>query len=258
MKLKGKVAIVTGGSQGIGGAIATRFAREGANLVIAARTLEVLERKKSELEEIGVEVLAVSADVSNEDDVKLIVSRTIERFGKVDILVNAAGISMAVPSEELSLENWNKCMNINSTGTFLMCREVAKEMIKANSGGKIINITSIVAHAGIPKRAAYAASKGAVRQLTETLALEWGKYNIQVNAISPGYVKTEMFMKLAKQGIHNIEALEERIPAGRMATPDDMAGPAVFLASSDSDYVTGVIMKVDGGWLVNGHLKANQ
>ncbi|RBW69307.1 SDR family NAD(P)-dependent oxidoreductase [Bacillus taeanensis] len=254
MNLKDKVAIVTGGSSGIGGAIASRYAKEGANIVIAARSLDSLKAKKEELKELGAEVEAVQADVSKEEHVKRIKEKTLERFGKIDILVNAAGMTMVAPSEQLTLENWNKCMDVNSTGTFLMCREVGQEMIDTKRGGKIINITSIVAHAGIAKRAAYAASKGAVRQLTETLALEWGPYNINVNAISPGYVSTPIFQDLVRKGIHNPDLLEARIPLGRLAQVEDIAGPALFLASSESDYVTGVILKVDGGWLVNGHL----
>lgn len=252
MRLAGKVAVMTGGATGIGGAIATRFAQEGARIVVAGRTLAKLEQKAASLGES--DVLVVQADVAKEADAIRITEQALAAFGRIDILVNAAGISMVAPSTELTLEKWNACMDINATGTFLMCREVGKAMIAAGMGGKIINITSIVAHAGIGMRAAYAASKGAVRQLTQTLALEWGKHNIQVNAISPGYVATELFNELARKGLHKPELMVARLPAGRLAEPEDMAGPAVFLASSDSDYVTGVILKVDGGWLINGHL----
>lgn len=254
MNLTDKVAIITGGSSGIGGAIANDYAKAGAKIIIAARALDPLIRKNEELEKLGAESDYVQADVSSEKDVKKIKQLALERFGQIDILVNAAGITMVSPAEELTIENWQKCMDINSTGTFMMCQEAGKVMI-ANGGGKIINITSIVAHAGIPNRAAYAASKGAVRQLTENLALEWGKHNIQVNAISPGYVSTPLFEDLVKKGVHDKAKLEARIPLGRLAQPEDIAGPARFLASEASNYVTGVILKVDGGWLVNGHLE---
>lgn len=127
-------------------------------------------------------------------------------------------------------------------------------MIERGEGGKIINITSIVAHAAIPERAAYAASKGGVMQLTQNLAVEWAKHNIQVNAISPGFIRTEIVQDLINKGIHQPEKMIARIPAGRLGEVDDLAGPAVFLASSDSDYVTGVILKADGGWLANGYV----
>lgn len=253
MNLANKVAIITGGSSGIGGAIATDYAKAGMKIIITARSLEPLQKKKEELDKLGAETDYIQADVSNQKDVQRITKRAIDHFGKIDVLVNSAGISMASPAEELSLENWQRCLDINSTGTFMMCQEVGKEMI-ANKSGKIINITSIVAHAGIPNRVAYAASKGAVRQLTENLALDWGKHNIQVNSISPGYVSTPLFERLAEQGAHDKEALIARIPLGRLAKPEDIAGPACFLAAEESDYVTGVILKVDGGWLVNGHL----
>jgi glucose 1-dehydrogenase len=257
LKLKNRIAVITGGGSGIGGAIAVRYAQEGAKIVIAGRSLDKLNKKKAEIEALGGEVIIVDADVSKEEDVFKIKEKAKAAYGGVDILVNAAGITMVAPSHELSLENWNKCMDINSTGTFLMCREISKLMMDSQRGGKIVNITSIVAHAGIPQRAAYAASKGAVRQLTQTLALEWGKYNIQVNAISPGFVSTDLFKELVKKGVHNPTLMEARLPAGRLAEVEDMAGPAVFLASSDADYVTGVILKVDGGWLINGHLNIN-
>ncbi|SDH76328.1 gluconate 5-dehydrogenase [Alteribacillus persepolensis] len=257
MRLKHKTALITGGSSGIGGAIAAAFAKEGASVMVAARTEEALRKKAQELTKWNGSINYIAGDVSNERDVKHIVQTTKKLFGSIDILVNAAGITMVSPSEELHINEWNKCMDINATGTFLMSQETGRQMIEQHTGGKIINITSIAAHAGIPQRAAYAASKGAVRQLTETLALEWGKYNIQVNAISPGYVQTPLFNELAEKGEHNVTQLENRIPLGRLAYPEDIAGPATFLASSESDYVTGVILKTDGGWLVNGHLSAH-
>ncbi|WP_158734600.1 SDR family NAD(P)-dependent oxidoreductase [Alteribacillus sp. YIM 98480] len=256
MRLGNKTAIITGGSSGIGGAIATAFAKEGASVMITARTESALKEKREELADLSPSADYIAGDVSKEIEARHIVQTTKERFGSVDILVNAAGMTKVSPAETLSLNEWNQCMDINSTGTFLMSQQAGQKMIEQGTGGKVINITSIVAHAGIPKRAAYAASKGAVRQLTETLALEWGKHNIQVNAISPGYVRTPIFDDLVKKGVHDPSQLEDRIPLGRLANVDDMAGPALFLASSESDYVTGVILKVDGGWLVNGHLSA--
>lgn len=200
----------------------------------------------------GSECLSIAGDVSKEADVQRMGREIKERFGTVDILVNAAGITTVSPSEALARENWGQCLDVNLTGTFLMCREIGREMIRAKRG-KIINITSVVSHAGIPQRAAYAASKGGVKQLTQTLAVEWGQYGIQVNSISPGFIITKIVQDLIRKGVHHPEKLEARIPAGRMGEVEDLVGPAVFLASNESDYVTGTTLIVDGGWLANGY-----
>lgn len=252
--LTGKVAIVTGAGRGIGAAIAKGLAREGAHIVLVSRTRAQLEEQAGLIAEYGVEALIAEADVASEADVKRVVQETVGRFGAVDILVNAAGISMVSQSEALTLENWNRCLDINLTGTFLMCRAAGKVMIEQGRGGKIVNITSLVAHTGIQQRAAYAASKGGVKQLTETLAAEWGRYKINVNNISPGYIITEMVQKLIEKGIHQPDKMARRTPLGRMGEPEDLVGPAIFLCSPMSDFVTGHTLVVDGGWLANGHL----
>lgn len=257
MKLHGKTALITGGARGIGGAIARRYAEEGAAVIIADLNEKDIEFQLSRIRSEGCTAEAVTGNVSIENDVKRMCTEALSITGKIDILLNAAGITMVSPSEKLSLDNWNKCMNINSTGTFLMCREAGNAMINEGTGGKIINITSVTAHAGIPERAAYAASKGSVKQLTQVLAVEWAKHNIQVNAISPGFIMTEIVRGLIEKGVHNPKKLEARIPAGRMGLPEDIAGPAVFLASPDSDYVTGTVLIVDGGWMANGYLDIN-
>lgn len=252
MRLKDKVAVVTGSGRGIGAAIAQGFAKEGAKVALISRTLEQLEKQKEVILQYGSESLSIAGDVSNESDVQRMGLKVKEHFGTVDILVNAAGITMVSPSEELARENWDQCLNINLTGTFLMCREIGREMIRAKRG-KIINITSVVSHAGIPQRAAYAASKGGVKQLTQTLAVEWGQHGIQVNSISPGFIITEIVQDLISKGVHKPEKLEARIPIGRMGEVEDLVGPALFLASNESDYVTGTTLIVDGGWLANGY-----
>lgn len=257
MKLKNKVALITGGAGGIGGAVAVRFAQEGAQVIILGLNENKLDAHTKLITSSGGNAHFMLCDVTSESDVKRAVHKTLSLCGKIDILFNAAGITMVSLSEKLSLENWNKCMNINSTGTFLMCREVGEAMIDSKSGGKIINVTSVTAHAGIPERAAYAASKGSVKQLAQVLAIEWAKHNIQVNAISPGFIVTEIVKDLIKRGVHNPQKLEARIPAGRMGQPEDIAGPAVFLASADSNYVTGTTLIVDGGFLANGYLDLN-
>ncbi|WP_246066900.1 SDR family NAD(P)-dependent oxidoreductase [Paenibacillus koleovorans] len=255
MRLKGKIALVTGSGRGIGGAMARGFAAEGADVVLVSRTLEQLQVQERWIREhTSSSAISVAADVGSEDDVRRMVELALQTYGKIDILANCAGITMVSPSESLSLDNWHKCLRINLDGTFLCCRQVGAHMIEAGRGGKIINITSIVAHAAIPERAAYAASKGGVMQLTQNLAVEWAEHGIQVNAISPGFIRTEIVQDLIARGVHKPERMVARIPAGRLGEVDDLVGPAVFLASSDSDYVTGTILKVDGGWLANGYV----
>jgi NAD(P)-dependent dehydrogenase (short-subunit alcohol dehydrogenase family) len=255
MRLTGKVAVVTGGGRGIGAAIARGYAREGASVVLVSRTRIQLEEQAERIRSItSTSPLFVQADVSNAHDVQQMVDTVVNTHHKIDILVNCAGITMVAPSESLALEDWHRCLQINLDGPFLCCQKVGTQMIQQKQGGKIINITSIVAHAAIPERAAYAASKGGVMQLTQNLAVEWAKYGIQVNAISPGFIRTEIVQDLISKGIHKPDKMVARIPAGRLGEVDDLVGPAIFLASSDSDYVTGVVLKVDGGWLANGYI----
>lgn len=254
MQLQGKVAMVTGAGRGIGGAIARGLAQAGADVVLISRTRAELEAQAEWVHtHTGQRALALPGDVSERDTAFSLADAARSHFEAIDILVNAAGVSVAGNSETLSEEDWRRCLAVNLDGTFFCCQAVGEGMIARGRGGKIINVTSIVAHAAIPRRAAYAASKGGVRQLTQNLAVEWGPYHIQVNSISPGYIRTELFDQYVKQGVHNPEAMVRRIPAGRMGTPEDVVGPAVFLASSASDYVTGVILVVDGGWLANGY-----
>jgi len=255
MRLQGKVAVVTGSGRGIGAAIARGYAREGASVVLVSRTRAQLEEQAEHIHAItSTSPLFVQADVSNPHDVQQMVDMVIATHHKIDILVNCAGITMVAPSESLALEDWHRCLQINLDGPFLCCQKVGVQMIQQQQGGKIINITSIVAHAAIPERAAYAASKGGVMQLTQNLAVEWAKYGIQVNAISPGFIRTEIVQDLINRGIHKPDKMVARIPAGRMGEVEDLVGPAIFLACSDSDYVTGVVLKVDGGWLANGYI----
>ncbi|MCL6446151.1 MAG: glucose 1-dehydrogenase [Alicyclobacillus sp.] len=255
MRLQGKVALITGAGRGIGAAIARGMAKEGANVVLVSRTgTELAKQVEWITAHTDAKALAIPADVGRIENVERMVDTAVAALDKIDILVNCAGISVAAPAESLQVEKWRECLNTNLDGTFFCCQKVGAHMIKRNDGGKIINITSIVAHAAIPERAAYAASKGGVRQLTQNLAVEWAKYRIQVNAITPGFIMTEVVKDYIERGIHKSEQLVARIPAGRMGEVDDLVGPAIFLASSESDYVTGVILPVDGGWLANGYV----
>jgi NAD(P)-dependent dehydrogenase (short-subunit alcohol dehydrogenase family) len=259
MRLFNKVALVTGAGRGIGAAIAQKMAAEGARLVLVSRTLEQLESQRQRIIDAGgPPAQAMAVDVSQHAAVTAMIEAVLERWGRIDVLVNAAGNSVAGPSETLALDDWRRCLATNLDGTFFCCQAVGAHMIarakSGDAGGKIINITSLVAHAAIPERAAYAASKGGVKQLSQNLAVEWAPYGIQVNTISPGFILTEIVRDYIARGIHQPERMVARIPAGRMGEVEDVAGPAVFLASSESDYVTGTTLIVDGGWMANGYV----
>lgn len=245
-KLEGKTAIVTGGGRGLGAQIAQGFAEAGANVVVCSRKLETCEEMSEEIKQLGVDSLALKCDVTNPEDVRHVVEKTLEKFGTIDILVNNSGATWAAPVEEMPLEAWNKVMNVNVTGTFLMSQEVGKVMIKQKRG-KIINIASVAGLMGTPsimQTIGYSTSKGAVITFTKELAVKWGKYNINVNAIAPGFFPTKMTKVLIERGKDEILA---GTPLNRLGQDADLKGAALFLASSASDYITGDILTVDGG-----------
>jgi 2-dehydro-3-deoxy-D-gluconate 5-dehydrogenase len=246
--LTGKVAIVTGGNGGIGLGMARGLANAGASVVVLGRN-EAKSKAAAEAitTETGVETLAVTADVSNPAEVDRAVAEVLDRFQRIDILFNNAGINIRKPPQDLTLDDWNQVLNVNLTSAFLTSKAVYPAMKKAG-GGKIVNIGSMTSIFGSSFAAAYSTSKGGIVQLTKSLALAWAADNIQVNAILPGWFDTEMTQQAREQisGLH--ERVLSRIAAGRWATPDDMAGTAVWLASRASDYVTGVAIPVDGGY----------
>ena len=246
--LTGKVAIVTGGNGGIGLGMARGLARAGAQLALVGRNQEKTSAAAEELaRETGVQILAVTADVSREDDCNRIVQDVLGKFGRVDILFNNAGINIRKPPHELTLDEWRQVIDINLTSAFLLSKAVYPAM-KAAGGGKIVNIGSMTSIFGSGFAPAYATSKGGIVQLTKSQALAWAADNIQCNAILPGWFDTEMTQKARVEitGLH--DRVLARIPTGRWASPDDMAGTAVWLASPASDYVTGVAIPVDGGY----------
>jgi glucose 1-dehydrogenase len=246
LRLKDRVAIVTGaGSLGIGRGIALGFIREGARVAIVGRTLSKLREAARELQAAGGNVETIQADVSLPDEASGIVSRTVERFGQVDILVNNAGILLRKPFLETTLEDWERIYANNVRGSFLCAQAAAKEMVKQGRG-KIIMISSDSALVGIPQLSAYASSKGAILSLTRTVAVELAPYRIQVNAILPGAVETDLNRDAMADPGWRAEVLK-RFPLGRLGTPDDIARAAVYLASDDSDWVTGQYLSVDGG-----------
>ncbi|MDQ0175297.1 SDR family oxidoreductase [Bacillus chungangensis] len=246
-KLDGKTAIVTGGGRGLGAQIAEGFAEAGANVVLCSRKLEACQEASKRLKEKGAGALAIACDVTKQEEVKNVVAETVKHFGRIDILVNNSGASWAAPVVEMSLAAWQKVMDVNVTGTFLMSQEVGKVMIKQKYG-KIINIASIAGFGGtdpsVMDTIGYNTSKGAIITFTKDLAVKWGQYNIHVNAIAPGFFPTKMSNVLIEIGK---EKILEGTPLQRLGNHSDLKGAALFLASNASDYVTGDILTVDGG-----------
>ena len=244
--LTGRVAIVSGGSMGLGRQMAQAVGEMGANVVLCARKKERCVRAAAELQTLGVKTLALACDVKNPADIHAVVDATLTAFGRIDILINNAGTSWGAPIEEMKLEHWNKVIETNLTGTFLFSQAVGKTMI-AQRRGKIINIASVAGLGGAPpefQAIGYHASKGGVIIFTKDLACKWGQHNIQVNAIAPGWFPTNMSQLVIER---NKEAFLSKIPLHRFGNEQDLKGAAVFFASDASDFVTGHVLVVDGG-----------
>jgi len=247
-KLTGKTAIVTGASRGIGEAIAKGFAQAGADLVLVSRNIIALEEVAKEIKTFGREALPIAVDIGNPEEIQRTIDNTLKVFPRIDILVNNAGISPILKkAEEVPLREWEEIVKVNLTGTFLFCQAVGKVMIQ-QGGGKIINMVSVGAVVGFPRQIAYCATKGGILQLTKVLAIEWARHNIQVNAIGPAYLETELTKGMRESKIIS-ENLLRRTPMGRFGRPEEIVGAALYLASDTSSYVTGQTLFVDGGWL---------
>lgn len=243
MRLADKVAIITGGGSGIGKAIAMAFVREGAKVVIAGRDSKKLDRAALE---IGADCLTVSADVSNADSVKKLVSATLDRFRRINVLVNNAAVLLPGTAESLSEEDFDQTFAINVKGLWFMSRAVLPHM-RAAGGGSIVNIASVLSLVGARNRVAYAASKGAVMAMTKAMALDHAAENIRVNSIASGIVETEMVARFSTDE----NARKQRIamhPMGRFGQPEEIASAAVFLASDESGWTTGSVITIDGGY----------
>jgi NAD(P)-dependent dehydrogenase (short-subunit alcohol dehydrogenase family) len=241
--LVNQVAIVTGGGRGIGKAIAITFAKNGADVVIAARTKSEIEQVGDEIRNFGREALAIPTDIANKNDIKNMVSQTIKRFGKIDVLVNNAGVFWPESAIDMTEEHWDRLLAVNLKAVFLCSQEVARHMIKQKKG-RIINISSVDGIYCLPNQAHYAASKAGVNQLTRSLAVDFAPYGIVVNGIAPSWVLTEMTEEAWNK---EKDYWLKRIPAGRIGQPEDIAYVALFLASEGSQFIVGQTIIVDGG-----------
>ncbi len=245
-RLEGKVALVTGGARGIGKAICTRLAKEGAKIAVVDVLKDVAEGTAQEMKGLGVDAIAVAADVTKFEEAEKAVKETVEKLGSLDILINNAGITRDTLIMRMSDDDWDKVMAVNLKGTFNFIKAACRPMMKARSG-KIVNVASVVGRMGNPGQANYSASKAGVIGLTKTSAKELASRNINVNAVAPGYILTDMTKNLSEQAT---EAFMKVTPMQRAGTPEDVASVVYFLCSADSNYVTGQVVNIDGGLLM--------
>jgi 2-dehydro-3-deoxy-D-gluconate 5-dehydrogenase len=243
--LKGKTAIVTGASTGLGQGMTLGLAGAGANILLVDHVS--CEETLASVRDLGIKAEQLVTDLTQKDSINKVVTKALEYFNRIDILINNAGIIRRTPAIEFSEKDWDEVMNLNSRVVFFLSQAVAKDMMKRKYG-KIINIASLLSFQGGIIVPSYSASKGAVVQITKALANEWAKFGININAIAPGYMATNNTKALREDPIRS-KSILDRIPAERWGTPDDLQGAAVFLASKASDYINGHVLAVDGGWL---------
>lgn len=243
----GRVAVVTGGSKGIGRGLAEALARAGANVVVCSRNLTDASTTAEELRKYGVEAMAFSVDVKNKEQVQAMVDGTVAHFGQIDILINSAGVVVAKPVVDMTEDEWDYVIDTNLKGTFLCCQAVGRVMIEKGTGGRIINVSSILGAVGDVVVSSYCASKGGVVLLTKALAAEWARYGITVNAIGPSYIITDFNREaLSDERVYN--RIINKTPMRRLATIDDLIGTVLLLASDASSFITGQTIYIDGGW----------
>lgn len=246
--LTGKVALVTGASRGLGRAMARGLARAGADLVLCARSEGDLRDAASEIEAMGRRAMVVPVDVLNVASVEEMVRRAVEGMGRIDVLVNNAGVNIRKSVVELDEAEWDLVLDTNLKGYFLVGRAVGRQMI-SQGGGKVINVASILGAVGLPNQVAYASSKGGVIQMTKVMALEWAPYHINVNAIAPTYFETPLVAAI-RNDPERYRFIVERTPMGRWGQPEELEGVVIFLASKASDFITGQTIFIDGGWTI--------
>jgi NAD(P)-dependent dehydrogenase (short-subunit alcohol dehydrogenase family) len=244
-----QVALITGAAAGIGWATAQRFAAGGYAVAILDLQFEAAQQRAAEL---GGNSLALRCDVASEDEVKAAIGAVLDRFGRLDAVVNNAGIGNPhVPTLEQSVESFERILRIHLSGTFMISREAARPMLKAGQGA-IVNLSSIAGVTGLPRRNAYGAAKAGIASMTRSMACEWAGGGVRVNAVAPGFVATDLVRKLEGDGSIDISRLESRIPMGRLARPEEIAETIFFLCSPAASYITGTVLSVDGGWAAFG------
>jgi 2-dehydro-3-deoxy-D-gluconate 5-dehydrogenase len=243
--LTGKTAIVTGASTGLGWGISMGLAEAGADLVLVDHTERLA--LSNQIRALGRKTLPLVANLMEASSIPVIIEKALNEFGKIDILVNNAGIIRRSPAIDFTEDDWDAVMAINAKTVFFLSQSVARDMLKREEG-KIINIASLLSFQGGIRVPSYAASKGAIAQITKALANEWAGFGLNINAIAPGYMETDNTKSLREDSVRS-KAIVDRIPAGRWGSPSDLAGAAVFLASHASDYVNGHVLVVDGGWM---------
>ncbi|MGA2516154.1 MAG: glucose 1-dehydrogenase [Thermodesulfobacteriota bacterium] len=245
--VNGRVALITGATGGFGKAAARGLAAAGAKVMATARTSSALELLVKEIRESGGQAAFSAGDPINHEDVKRVVKNTVDTFGGIDILVTAAGINKVKPITDQPVQDWEEVMGVNVKGTYLFCKEVGRVMINQGRGGKVILVGSARGHLGLANYTAYSTSKGAVHLLAKTLGCEWGPYKINVNAIAPTVFRTALTQWMFDDNAFYMNFLK-RIPLGRLGEPEDFIGTVIFLSSKASDFMTGAIMDVDGGY----------
>ncbi len=242
---KDKTVVVTGSSRGLGREIALVFSKAGANLVLASRNLEKLNLVAAEIRNEGGKALPLQVDVTNKEEVEALMDKACEKFGRIDVLINNAGVIHRAPAAQMSEEQWDETIAVNLKGTFLCSQAAGKKMIE-NRSGKIVSISSEKGLVGFPERSAYCASKGGIVMLTKALAVEWAPYNIQVNAIAPTYIETEMTRDVLDDP-EKYQEIIRTIPMKRVSKPRDLFGAIMLFASDASSFITGQTLPVDGG-----------
>ncbi|MDF2787506.1 MAG: hypothetical protein K0S80_604 [Neobacillus sp.] len=246
-ELKGKKVLVVGGSKGIGKDIALAFARLGSEVVITGRNEDDLRKTTEALRELNPKCFYLTADIQNVKEIYNMVDTAFSRLGRIDVLVNNAGINIPKPAIEVTEEDWDRVLDTNLKGTFFCSQRAGKHMIEQRNAGKIINIVSQMAFVGYIKRAAYCSSKGGAVQLTKALAVEWAEHQIRVNAVAPTFIETD-FTKTMFDDQDFYQDVLSRIPLGALAKPEDVTGAVIFLASNMANFITGETIRVDGGW----------
>jgi len=247
--ISGSVAMITGGGRGLGAALASSFAEAGARVVVGDQDEQTAQASAAGIRERGGIGLAARCDITDEHDVRGLVDLAVQTYGRLDILVNNAGINIPKPAEDLALDEWNRIIGVNLTGTFICCR-IGGAVMLHQGAGCIVNICSIHGHVGsyVHKAAAYNASKAGIINLTRSLALEWSERGVRVNGISPGPLRTDLMAKRLENPDY-VRKLMERSAIKRVGMPEDIVGAAIFLASPAAAWITGQILAVDGGWL---------